>query len=99
MPEFISPKGNPEIWEEKPEGYFTSAEWFEAHKEEMAKAAREARIKEIDAELLQYDLKSIRPLRAIENGTDETDDHERLVGIRRLAEKLREERKELVEKG
>ena len=27
MPTYISPKGNPEIWEEKPDGYFTPEEW------------------------------------------------------------------------
>ena len=30
---FVSPNGNYEIWEEKPEGYFTIDEWKEAHPE------------------------------------------------------------------
>lgn len=31
MATYFSPKGNPEIWEEKPEGYFTPEEWAAAH--------------------------------------------------------------------
>ena len=30
---FISPSGNPEVWDEKPAGYHTEEEWFEAHKD------------------------------------------------------------------
>ena len=28
---FVSPQGNPEIWESKPKGYFTPEEWLAAH--------------------------------------------------------------------
>ena len=28
---YYSPDGNPEIWEAKPDGYFTPQEWAEAH--------------------------------------------------------------------
>lgn len=28
MANFFSPKGNLEVWDEKPEGYFTELEWF-----------------------------------------------------------------------
>ena len=28
---YYSPDGNPEIWETKPNGYFTPQEWMEAH--------------------------------------------------------------------
>jgi len=31
MPTFFSPLGNPEVWEEKPEGYFTVEQWAAAH--------------------------------------------------------------------
>lgn len=31
MPDFYSPDGNPEIWAQKPKGYFTPEEWFAAH--------------------------------------------------------------------
>lgn len=33
MATYISPQGNPEIWETKPEGYFTVNEWKAAHPE------------------------------------------------------------------
>ena len=31
MATYFSPTGNPEVWEEKPEGYFTPEEWAAAH--------------------------------------------------------------------
>lgn len=31
MPTFFSPSGNPEVWEDKPEGYSTAEEWLTAH--------------------------------------------------------------------
>ena len=31
MATFFSPTGNPEVWEEKPEGYFTPEEWAVLH--------------------------------------------------------------------
>lgn len=31
MPKFFSPKGNPEVWAQKPSGYFTPEEWAAAH--------------------------------------------------------------------
>lgn len=31
MPNFYSPEGNYEVWESKPEGYFTEDEWLELH--------------------------------------------------------------------
>lgn len=31
MPVFYSPKGNPEIWAERPAGYLTPEEWSAAH--------------------------------------------------------------------
>ena len=31
MPTYYSPKGNVEVWEERPEGYLTPEEWAEAH--------------------------------------------------------------------
>ena len=31
MPVFLSPDGNPEIWAQKPDGYFTPEEWAAAH--------------------------------------------------------------------
>lgn len=31
MNTYISPSGNPEVWNEKPDGYFTPEEWAAAH--------------------------------------------------------------------
>ena len=31
MPKYYSPDGNIEVWDEKPEGYFTVEEWAELH--------------------------------------------------------------------
>ncbi len=46
MPTFYSPQGNPEVWAEKPAGYFTPEEWAADHPvipptpEEIAEAER-----------------------------------------------------------
>lgn len=72
-----------------PEGW--SAESPEPTAEEK-RQAEEARIK---AELFALDLASIRPLRAIENGADAVEDHEKLVEIRKQAEALRVELRKL----
>lgn len=31
MPKYYSPEGNIEVWEQKPEGYYTVDEWEEMH--------------------------------------------------------------------
>ena len=31
MAKYISPSGNPEVWDEKPDGYYTEQEWSELH--------------------------------------------------------------------
>lgn len=31
MSTYYSPNGNPEVWDEKPENYFTKEEWFATH--------------------------------------------------------------------
>lgn len=31
MPKYYSPDGNIEVWEQKPEGYYTVEEWAELH--------------------------------------------------------------------
>lgn len=31
MTKYYSPAGNPEVWDEKPEGHFTEEEWAELH--------------------------------------------------------------------
>jgi hypothetical protein len=54
MNTFISPKGNPEVWEEKPEGYFTPEEWDALHPAPVPEPptlaeAKEAKLAEIAA--------------------------------------------------
>lgn len=60
MPTYYSPNGNPEVWAEKPNGYFTPEEWQAAHPapeptpptdEELATQIRMAR----DAKLMETD--------------------------------------------
>ena len=51
---YYSPDGNPEIWEAKPEGYFTPQEWAEAHpapapEPPTLEEARAAKLAEINA--------------------------------------------------
>jgi hypothetical protein len=77
----------------------TAAAWLKAHPPEVPEpdpeAERLARIMAIKSELRELDLASIRPLRAIENGADAAEDHARLVEIRKQAEALRAEAREL----
>ena len=42
---YISPEGNPEIWLEKPEGYYTSEEW------ELLNVPSEPTIEELEAKI------------------------------------------------
>lgn len=42
MPYFYSPNGNFEVWEEKPDGYFTRDEWAELHPAQVVKISLEA---------------------------------------------------------
>lgn len=35
---YYSPSGNPEVWEERPKGYFTTEEWQAAHPAQEAPA-------------------------------------------------------------
>lgn len=99
MATYIAPTGNPEVWNEKPKGYFTPEEWQKANpvKEPEAdpEAERLARAETIKLELNGLDLASIRPLREIDNGTDTQEDHERLLVINRQAVTLREELRRL----
>ena len=49
------------------------------------------RIGEIKAELQRLDLESVRPLRAINAGTDTAEDRDKLAGLDAQAEALRQE--------
>jgi hypothetical protein len=62
MPKFYSPAGNFEVWETKPIGYYTEAEWAELHpappppeptKEEKL-AALDAQYEADKAEIMSY---------------------------------------------
>ena len=41
MPDFYSPNGNFEVWQEKPDGYFTTEEWAELHPAEVVEISLE----------------------------------------------------------
>ena len=47
MSTYYSPTGNPEVWEEKPDGYFTVAEWQEMHPVPAPAPPTEAQLSEM----------------------------------------------------
>lgn len=49
MSTFYSPTGNPEVWESKPDGYFTPEEWAAAHPapKPTLEEARESKLSEL----------------------------------------------------
>lgn len=49
MPVYISPTGNPEMWDEKPNGYFTEEEWDALDKPTLDELKRD-KINQIDQE-------------------------------------------------
>ena len=96
---YISPEGNPEVWDKKPDEYFTPEQWAAAHPAPESKpdpdAERLARLAEIKTELAAIDLASIRPLRAVDNGSDSVGDHQRLIELEKKAAVLRAEMEKL----
>jgi hypothetical protein len=54
MTVYISPDGNPEVWDERPEGYLTRAEWYAAHTPigDLVITNRQARLALLSAGLL-----------------------------------------------
>lgn len=63
---FYSPDGNPEIWDDKPEGYFTPEDWFAAHPTPAVPEVDLATLKQwrkasIDAEAERERLRYITP--------------------------------------
>lgn len=97
MPTFYSPNGNPEIWAEKPNKYFSPEEWLAARPLIDAEAEALARAEAVKLELANLDLASIRALREIGNGTGTQADHDCLKAIYEKAEKLRGELRKLTE--
>lgn len=101
MPTYISPNGNPEVWETKPKGYFTPEEWQAAHPAPepeplTPEQQAEQRRQEILAELDRIDRASARSLRAITTAqtigqTPDSADIEALTGYETAAIELRQE--------
>jgi hypothetical protein len=53
MPKFYSPEGNFEVWNEKPNGYYTEQEWKELHPDPPPpELTKEEKLAALDA---QYD--------------------------------------------
>ena len=61
---YYSPTGNPEVWLEKPEGYFTPEEWFSAHPPvgPSLEEVKAAKLNRFDAVMADIDRRLIRPL-------------------------------------
>ena len=53
MAKYYSPEGNPEVWDEKPEGYLTPEEWAELHPPVPYVPTREELIANLTAEYTQ----------------------------------------------
>jgi hypothetical protein len=52
MPKYYSPTGNYEVWNEKPDGYFTEEEWAALHPPEPYVPTKDEKLQTLDA---QYD--------------------------------------------
>lgn len=52
MAKYYSPVGNIEVWDEKPDGYYTVEEWQEMHPPTPYVPTKEEKLAELDA---QYD--------------------------------------------
>ena len=91
MPTYFSPKGNPEIWNDKPDGYFSGDEWIEHNINTGTPLGKTLRISAINARLAELDADSIRPLRAIAAGIDTEDDRRVLQVTEAMIAELREE--------
>lgn len=50
MGKYYSPKGNFEVWDEKPYGYFTEAEWKELHPTPIHVPTKEEKLAQLEAE-------------------------------------------------
>jgi hypothetical protein len=93
---YYSPQGNIEIWEGKPEGYFTPEEWESVHPAPepdpptTAELAAQRKM-EILSRLAATDAASIRPLRAIAQGEAVQADHDKLAALDAEAADLRAE--------
>lgn len=51
MPKYYSPTGNFEVWEEKPDGYFTIEEWKALHPDpEPPEPTKEEKLAQLDSQ-------------------------------------------------
>ena len=50
MPKYYSPKGNFEVWAEKPDGYYTETEWRELHPIKIATRTKAEMLADLDAQ-------------------------------------------------
>ena len=75
----------------------TALEAWGYTEEEKQAQAKEVRKAELIAELAQIDLESIRPTRAIQNGTATEFDTQKLAELEERAEQIRQEIRDLCE--
>ena len=52
MGKYYSPQGNFEVWETKPDGYFTEAEWAEMHPTPPYIPTKKEKLAQLEAEYL-----------------------------------------------
>lgn len=52
MPKYYSPSGNFEVWEEKPDGYYTEQEWKQLHPEPIHVPTKAEKLAELE---MQYE--------------------------------------------
>jgi hypothetical protein len=50
MGKYYSPNGNYEVWDEKPQGYYTEEEWAEMHPEPIHVPSKEELLAQLEAE-------------------------------------------------
>lgn len=50
MPKFYSPSGNFEVWDEKPDGYYTEDEWAELHPPTPYVPSKEEKLAALDSQ-------------------------------------------------
>ena len=52
MATYYSPEGNPEVWDEKPNGYYTEEEWAELHPYVPPVPTKEEKLAALDADYM-----------------------------------------------
>ena len=67
MPTFYSPDGNPEVWEVKPNGYFTPEEWIAMHPAPPPPAPTAEELQRQFTDAIQFHLDSFARSRNYDN--------------------------------